>query len=78
MGTIVIEKKFQDVVSTLADQLHKSQNEVVQDAIEEYAKKIMRKKTLMSYAGMLKDEDADDLIHLIRDSRADKNIEPSL
>ena len=46
-----------------------------QKAIYEYAEKVKKKSRLMSFAGILGEKDADDLLKVIQESRTDKQLE---
>ncbi|HEX9971943.1 MAG TPA: hypothetical protein VGD14_07730 [bacterium] len=78
METLVIKPGIRAIVADLARQLQVSEDKVVQQAVVEYAEKIRKKKKLMSFAGILKDDEADDILQTIQKSRVDKELEPCL
>ena len=78
MEGLVIKPGIQEIVADLARQLQVSEDKVVQQAVVEYAEKIRKKKKLMSFAGILKDDEADEMLQTIQKSRVDKELEPCL
>ena len=78
MESLVIKPGIQEIVADLARQLQVSEDKVVQQAVVEYAEKIRKKKKLMSFAGILKDDEADEMLQTIQKSRVDKELEPCL
>jgi len=78
METLVIKPGIRAIVADLARQLQVSEDKVVQQAVVEYAEKIRKKKKLMSFAGILKDDEADEILQTIQKSRVDKELEPCL
>ena len=78
MESLVIKPGIQEIVADLARQLQVSEDKVVQQAVVEYAEKVRKKKKLMSFAGILKDDEADEMLQTIQKSRVDKELEPCL
>ena len=78
MKSLVIEPGIQAIVEDLARQLHVSEKKVVQQAIVDYAEKVRKKKKLMSFAGILKEDEADEMLQTIQKSRVNKELEPCL
>ena len=78
MESLVIKPGIQEIVADLARQLQVSEDKVVQQAVVEYAEKIRKKKKLMSFAGILNDDEADEMLQTIQKSRVDKELEPCL
>ena len=78
MESLVIKPGIQEIVADLARQLQVSEDKVVQQAVVEYAEKVRKKKKLMSFAGILNDDEADEMLLTIKKSRVDKELEPCL
>ena len=78
MESLVIKPGIREIVADLARQLQVSEDKVVQQAVVEYAEKIRKKKKLMSFAGILNDDEADEMLLTIKKSRVDKELEPCL
>ena len=78
MESLVIKPGIRAIVTDLARQLQISEDKVVQQAVVEYAEKVRRKKKLMSFAGILQEDEADEMLQTIQQSRVDKVLEPCL
>ena len=76
MEALIIKPGIREIVADLARQLQVSEDKVVQQAVVEYAEKIRRKKKLMSFAGILQEDEADEMLQTIHQSRVDKVLEP--
>lgn len=74
MESLVIKPGVRAVVADLARQLQISEHKVVHQAIVEYAEKVHKKKKLMSFAGILKEDEADQMLRTIQKSRVDKEL----
>ncbi|MBC8180269.1 hypothetical protein H8E88_04010 [candidate division KSB1 bacterium] len=77
MNVQIKKREVYTIINELANKLNISENEIVQKAIYEYAKK-EKKSRLMSFAGILDENDADELINMIQKSRTDKHLELGL
>ena len=73
MQAITITSDLQGTVIELAHQLHLPEMEILRQAIEDYARKIRKKQRLMSFAGVLTDTEADELLRVIQAGRVDKD-----
>jgi len=73
MEQLLVTPDISATIANLADQLKISKTDVLQQAISEYAEKVDKKKRLMSFAGMLSNAEADDLLQIIQNNRVDKN-----
>lgn len=61
-------------LTTLSKQLHLSRTDILERAVDYYAKKQLRAQSdLMKFVGVLSDEDADAMQKAIRESRCNKN-----
>ena len=78
MENLIIKPGIRSVVADLARQLQISEHKVVQQAVVEYAEKVHKKKKLMSFAGILKEDEAVQMLHTIKKSRVDKEQGPCL
>ena len=57
-------------LAMLEKKLHTSKTAIIEQALQNYAKKkIANQDTLMSYAGILSEHEADDMLHIIKSSR---------
>ncbi len=66
-------------LSTLSKELHLSKTDVLEKAIDFYAKKQMRSQSdLMKFAGILSEEDANKMQSAIRESRHNKDEDVEL
>ena len=75
MDVLIKKREVTNIINELANKLQISENEIVQKAIYEYAEKVKKKSRLMSFAGILGEKDADDLLKVIQESRTDKQLE---
>lgn len=77
MDVQIKKREVYTIINELANKLNISENEIVQKAIYEYAKK-EKKSRLMSFAGILDENDADELITMIQNSRTNKHLKIGL
>jgi predicted transcriptional regulator len=70
MDTLTIDDETFNTINTLANQLNASPTEIVRQALNEYVEKRQRKNRLMSYAGILEEQEADAMLSSIRENRA--------
>lgn len=73
MQQITITPDIETTIYDLSQHLHIPELEVIRRAIEAYAEKIRRKQRLMSFAGLLTETEADDLLQTIQASRVNKH-----
>ena len=73
MQTMMVTADLQGTIIELARQLRLSEMEILRQAIEDYARKIRKKQRLMSFAGILTEAEADDLLNTIQSSRVNKD-----
>ena len=78
MESLVIKPGVRAIVADLAKQLKMSEDRVVQQAVVEYAEKIHKKNKLMAFAGILREDEAEEMLQTIQKSRVDKELEPCL
>ena len=78
METILAAPDINAAVADLAKQLNITEADVLRRAVHNYSEKIKNKKRLMSFAGILSETEADDLLLTIRNSRINKNPETAL
>lgn len=62
-------KDIGPIITDLANQLHISENDVVRQAVYYFAEKIKKKKRLMTFAGTLDNDEADNMLDFIYKSR---------
>ena len=75
MTTMILPIETQRTLSDLSNRMHISEIEILQQAVNEFAEKIRKKQRLMSFAGMLTEDEAEDLLRTIRTNRLDKITE---
>ena len=75
MGNLVLDSKLLNTISSLAARLKTTKEDIVKRAVNSYAKKITQKNRLMKYAGILAEEEADEILSSIYSSRKSKDIE---
>ncbi len=73
MQTMTVTADLQGTIIELARQLRLSEMEILRQAIEDYARKIRKKQRPMSFAGILTEAEADDLLNTIQSSRVNKD-----
>lgn len=73
MLNMTITPDIQLMITDLSRQLQVPELDVIRQAIESYALKIKKKQQLMSFAGILTEAEADDLLHVIQTSRVNKD-----
>lgn len=74
MQTITITSEIQTILADLSDQLHLSEMEILQQAVEAYARRVQKKQKLMSFAGILTDFEADELLQTVLTNRVNKDV----
>ena len=75
MPTMTLPLDMQRTLSDLSRRMHIPEVEVLQQAVNEFAEKIRNKQRLMSFAGALTEDEADDLLQTIQSSRTNKITE---
>ena len=55
-----------------------TKEDIIKRAVTSYAEKMKQKNRLMSFAGILDEEEADELLNSIYSSRQDKKVEHQL
>lgn len=78
MGNLVLDNKLLNTISLLAGRLKTTKEDIVKRAVDSYAKKITQKNRLMEYAGILAEEEADEILSSIYSNRKSKDIEIQL
>lgn len=75
MANLVLDNRVLTTIASLAMRLKMTQEEIVAQAIDNYEKKINRKNRLMSFAGILEEDEADELLNSIHENRRNKEME---
>jgi DNA-binding protein Fis len=75
MGNLVLDNKVLTTISTLAERLKTTKEDIVKKAVENYEKKLNKKNPLMSFAGILVEEEADNILSAIYNNRQNKDQE---
>ncbi len=75
MGNLVLDNNLLTTISSLAERLKLSKEEIVKKAVNSYEKKVNQENSLMSYAGILDEKEADDILNCIYSSRQNKELE---
>ena len=75
MHTMTLPPELQLTILDLSRQMRIPELEVLRQAVNEYAEHIKKKQRLMSFCGLLTDEEADDLLQTIHDNRVNKTME---
>lgn len=67
------------ILSTLAKSLHQSKTAVVEHALQDYAQQKKRKMSpFLQFAGLLNEEDADEMLTVVRSSKNIKEMKVKL
>lgn len=69
MQAIMLDEYLVITVSTVAEQLKTSRQAVIKMVIDDYVEKIKQLQRLLFFAGMLEEDEADDLLETIQQSR---------
>jgi len=75
MPAIMLDEDLASKVATVAKQLKISNQAVISQAITAYMEKIKQHQPLLSFAGILEESEADNLLETIQQSLVNKNIE---
>ena len=75
MGNLVLDNNLLSTISSLAERMKTTREDVVKMAVKSYAKKISEKNRLMQFAGILEDDEADEMLNTIYDNRHNKEME---
>ena len=78
MPAVMIDNELSASVDEIARELNLSQQAIVKQAIEDYVKKVKKHQTLLTFAGLLQEDEADELLATIQQSRVNKNRELNL
>lgn len=78
MQAMMIDNELSATVNEIARELNISQQAILKQAIEDYVKKIKKHQALLAFAGILQENEADELLAAIQQSRANKDIELDL
>lgn len=78
MQAMMIDNELSATVNEIARELNISQQAILKQAIEDYVKKIKKHQALLAFAGILQENEADELLATIQQSRANKDIELDL
>lgn len=71
-----LEESTLSLLAQLADQLHTTRTDIVEQAIHEYARlKQAKQNRLMALAGAMDEDTADSMLKDIRESRQDKDMD---
>ena len=75
MGNLVFDNKLLSTISSLAERMKTTKEDVVKMAVNSYAKKINEKNRLMQFAGILEENEADEMLETIYENRHNKEME---
>ena len=75
MSHLVLDNKLLNAISSLAAQLKTTKADIVKRAVDNYAEEITKKNRLMAYAGILAEEEAEEMLNSIYRSRKSKNMD---
>ncbi|MGE0086067.1 MAG: hypothetical protein AB7S75_16790 [Desulfococcaceae bacterium] len=79
MQTLVLENPIiLTRICQLAQEMCIPETDVIEKAVDLYAKNIRKKKKLISFAGALTPKDGEDILNSINNSRMDKDMEIKL
>jgi len=78
MGNLVLDNKLLSTISSLAERMKTTREDVVKMAVNSYAKGINEKNRLMQFAGILEDDEADEMLKTIYETRHNKEMELQL
>ena len=66
-------------LSILEEKLHISRTAIIEEAVKAYAKsKITNKNPLLAFAGVLNKQQAEDMLHIIKANKHDKDFKDNL
>lgn len=71
MQAMMIDNELSATVNEIARELNISQQDFLKQAIEDYVKKIKKHQALLAFAGILQENEADDLLAAIQFCRLD-------
>jgi hypothetical protein len=75
MGNLALDNKLLNVISSMAAQLKTTKEDIIKRAVTSYAEKMKQKNRLMSFAGILDEKEADELLNSIYSNRQDRKVE---
>lgn len=70
MQSMMIDNELSATVNEIARELNISQQDILKQAIEDYVKKIKKHQALLAFAGILQENEADDLLAAIKFCRS--------
>ena len=74
MENQLLDNETRNIINTLAEQLHLSEAEVLKQALYDYRQKHQKPNHLLSFAGILTEEEAEDLLNTIQQNRSNKDF----
>jgi hypothetical protein len=69
MGNLVLDNKLLSTISSLAERMKTTREDVVKMTVDSFMKKVSEKNRLMQFAGILEDDEADDMLKTIYENR---------
>jgi hypothetical protein len=75
MGNLALDNNVLTTISALAKRLKTTKEEIVKKAVSNYEKKINQKNRLMKFAGILEEDEADELLKSVYENRQNKEME---
>ncbi len=74
-----LEEVVLKTIAALAQDLHTSKTDIVEQSVSQFAAKVNHKKNkLLQFAGTLSENDADDLLNAIQQDKTSKDVEFNL
>ena len=78
MANLALDNKVVQTISLLAKQLKTTNEDVIRKAVDSYAEKVNKENRLMKFAGILGEEDANEMLGSIYGSRQSKKEAPHI
>ncbi len=78
MANLALDNKVLQTIALLAKQLRTTREDVVREAVDSYAEKVNKKNPFMKFAGLLSEDEADEMLSVIYGNRRSKEEAPRL
>ncbi len=75
MQAVMVDNELSATINEIACQLKISQQAILKQAVNDYVKKLQKHQALLAFAGILQENEADELLQTIQQSRVNKEIE---
>ena len=78
MGNLVLDNNLLAMITSLAERFKTTKEDIVKKAVRSYEKNVTSRNHLMDFAGILEEEEAQNILNSIYNNRQDKETTPGI